>query len=774
MAYASIDALPQKIRERYYMPEHEEFFLNLKKAFGFDDASMEKIFAVCSSILRGERNASTMGDAVREELPQHKDRAKQLIAELAGNYFLLFQDFVGPVEQLIADNGGDLKKYQERARMLLSPSVQLRDYLDPIIGAANLSLLDEETERKLIDCILDAPDSNDKTFRAKMREILGAAGCAGECSEAFEQLEYEPLSLLFRKEEKEYYRTLADKVLSASQTDKAFADPSQPRAGGRDYYADRQKYEALPDEVKQSLLSSAGAQQKLNSIEKKHAVILDDIVLRTAIGEIPLFELAIIIHKEFELPVDVASQVKDELLRELFQPVLSFFASGATVQGASKPVIASQLIDYAKEAKSLSDAAGVQLSSEIQERLERLITTRLRNVRSAVEVKERLSMPVEEGGIGLTGVQADTLSRALETRMKAVHAPHVLSSSAAEAVSGSTAGVSASMSGASSAQVSGSQAGGRGTSVSVASSAMGVSGTRRATNATGGTGVPGVSSVSSSGSMHSSSTSSVVTKGTRTPATSSVTSAPRKVGVPSTAATQNKTGASRASVSKPQDSAREKAEQKSGAAAPAHQSPEGRRPLVSGKAPKQYKPDLRKKDSPSLAIEDVDGVPTLVEKNGEADGARGIVPNSTKQPPLGAHALKVTVGAPSVQVRFGPQYGANARHLAGKKLVDAVEEYRLLTVADFRRLSSDPREAIRKLYDKLMAIQKNSFSKKMAAIDAWKESEVNRLYVQMGHENLSKGIPMSEVIAQRKAAGTPALSEAEFDAILEFNEMIQF
>ena len=96
-----------------------------------------------------------------------------------------------------------------------------------------------------------------------------------------------------------------------------------------------------------------------------------------------------------------------------------------------------------------------------------------------------------------------------------------------------------------------------------------------------------------------------------------------------------------------------------------------------------------------------------------------------------------------------------------------------MTLKDFRRLSADPQEAIRRIMQKVSLLEKDSVSKKMDGIQAWKESDVSKLYMEMAQESFGKGIPMAQVIASRQAAGKDALTEAEFDAMVDLNESMR-
>jgi hypothetical protein len=108
------------------------------------------------------------------------------------------------------------------------------------------------------------------------------------------------------------------------------------------------------------------------------------------------------------------------------------------------------------------------------------------------------------------------------------------------------------------------------------------------------------------------------------------------------------------------------------------------------------------------------------------------------------------------------------------KLTGPIEEIRSMTLTDFRRLASSPDQIIEKIIEKIELLEEESFSKKTQAIKAWKESEVYRLYLDLGDQSMEERKPISEVIAQRQQANQPVLTEQEIEAIIELNQKLRF
>ena len=85
------------------------------------------------------------------------------------------------------------------------------------------------------------------------------------------------------------------------------------------------KFQTLPPNIQQAL-SSDEAMAKMEALEGKYNLKLASFVLRAAVREFPLEDLGIVIRKELNLKPEQAGILKDELLDQIFAPVLNFYA----------------------------------------------------------------------------------------------------------------------------------------------------------------------------------------------------------------------------------------------------------------------------------------------------------------------------------------------------------------------------------------------------------------------------------------------------------------
>lgn len=132
-------------------------------------------------------------------------------------------------------------------------------------------------------------------------------------------------------------------------------------------------------------------------------------------------------------------------------------------------------------------------------------------------------------------------------------------------------------------------------------------------------------------------------------------------------------------------------------------------------------------------------------------------------PRLSAASVPPTTGRPKMEdVKF-------TRRLAGP-----VEELASLGLIDFRRLSKDPHEAAMKIKAKIDLLEGQGYEKKIAGIKAWRESPVNRLYLDLSRQSLLSGRSVQDLAAEHQARGEESLSAPELGAILELNSELRF
>ncbi|MFH1564239.1 MAG: hypothetical protein ABIC82_00065 [bacterium] len=107
-------------------------------------------------------------------------------------------------------------------------------------------------------------------------------------------------------------------------------------------------------------------------------------------------------------------------------------------------------------------------------------------------------------------------------------------------------------------------------------------------------------------------------------------------------------------------------------------------------------------------------------------------------------------------------------------LVGPIEELSEMTVLDFRRLGSTARDSVDKIKDKIEISAKDSFNQKITAINAWRKSQPNQLYVEFGRQSLSQKLSVEDLISQYNLENKPTLTKEEFDLISQLNKELRY
>lgn len=108
------------------------------------------------------------------------------------------------------------------------------------------------------------------------------------------------------------------------------------------------------------------------------------------------------------------------------------------------------------------------------------------------------------------------------------------------------------------------------------------------------------------------------------------------------------------------------------------------------------------------------------------------------------------------------------------KAMSPIDELAFLDLVNFRRLSDNSDEAVLKIFNKIKLLEKDGYDKMVSGVKAWRQNEVNRLYVKIGQETLLKGLSLKEVIVERQKRNMPFLKVEEINAISKLNGRLSF
>lgn len=104
------------------------------------------------------------------------------------------------------------------------------------------------------------------------------------------------------------------------------------------------------------------------------------------------------------------------------------------------------------------------------------------------------------------------------------------------------------------------------------------------------------------------------------------------------------------------------------------------------------------------------------------------------------------------------------------RLIGPIDELKDMSIDDWRSLFSNTKEARSGIKAKIDRLGKDSFTKKIAGIKAWREGKIMKLYLQIGKMSIEGGKSVKEINQNLKETGKPYLTDDEFHAIMELNK----
>lgn len=179
-------------------------------------------------------------------------------------------------------------------------------------------------------------------------------------------------------------------------------------------------------------------------------------------------------------------------------------------------------------------------------------------------------------------------------------------------------------------------------------------------------------------------------------------------------------------------------------------------------------------------IDSVGGIVVEDRFNGEIDRTEGLdrekVESLANMDPRQAIKMETKSFSMPMVRRTGILYGKPK--IAGikkqERVISPVEELGEITLTTFRRLSDDPVEAVQKIMGKIKVFEKESYLKKAMAIKYWRQSEVYKLYLDLGRASMEKDLSIDKVIEQKILAKEKVLTMEEFKAVSDLNKKLRF
>lgn len=107
------------------------------------------------------------------------------------------------------------------------------------------------------------------------------------------------------------------------------------------------------------------------------------------------------------------------------------------------------------------------------------------------------------------------------------------------------------------------------------------------------------------------------------------------------------------------------------------------------------------------------------------------------------------------------------------KTLTPIDELANLNLKRFRYLGRSPEERVQKIKEKLDMLAEHGYSKRLQGLSAWRQSPLNRLYLQIGQRSIQNCQPAEQLLSKEDSQDNN-LTFNEFVAIMNLNKQIRF
>jgi hypothetical protein len=108
------------------------------------------------------------------------------------------------------------------------------------------------------------------------------------------------------------------------------------------------------------------------------------------------------------------------------------------------------------------------------------------------------------------------------------------------------------------------------------------------------------------------------------------------------------------------------------------------------------------------------------------------------------------------------------------KIMNPIDELKFMDLVNFRRLGANPEEVTQKISQRVKLMKAEDYEKGLAAITAWRQSPVYKLYLKIVTLSASRNLVIADMITELNNQHQDCLSLAEIDAIIALNKSLRF
>ncbi len=527
-----------------------------------------------------------------------------------------------------------------------------------------------------------------------------------------------------------------------------------------------QKFNNLPADLRDKV-SSPEAVKAISALESKYHTDLASLVMKAMVKAFPIVDLPLMIASENNLSKEAAEGLAQELKDKIFQPVADYL--GLSLK---KPIL-----DIDRDAEKLIKEAGIFLPSDnLLSRFKNIISTYLRSVRSRIDTKNTLAKDVKIGGLGLSEADVEKVMKICD-RYSSILKPDQKGLDRLKQIISQAEGAP---------NIGGQPVAPYDLKKSLASRKEELATAKQVLK----NNIPQektaekklIEAPDEQELLPSSSPEPslplpekqdlpklAVEKSAAlplAPAVSRVSLPPFKKTAP---IEQAPVTPSLKDFNKVPDNLPIKEAEKSAEAPKVAKIVEAAKiaPVITSpaiiQAPAFVKPRPEKISAPILPVEAVKATARPINVNKTPEKVADKNPIAANQPIAARRPVAPSDARPQMHdIKPVP------------KVMGPIEELQYLDLLNFRRLGSTPAEATAKVFSRIKLLENDGYDKMVAGIKAWRVSPVNRFYLRLVQEAISKGSRLEDLVSSRQGAGQEYLSWEEIKEIIALNSKLVF
>lgn len=108
------------------------------------------------------------------------------------------------------------------------------------------------------------------------------------------------------------------------------------------------------------------------------------------------------------------------------------------------------------------------------------------------------------------------------------------------------------------------------------------------------------------------------------------------------------------------------------------------------------------------------------------------------------------------------------------KVMSPIDELKYMDLTVFRRLGETPGDIVKEIREKLNLLESESYAQRLEGIKAWRNSPVNKMYLDIGQQSIGDNKAIDDIIKEKKTKSGESLTSQEFEAIMDLNRSLRF